>query len=133
MILLIHRAQNSPAHSIKTVIPLLGFSHAFTLALDGGKWSVSHSRPLYIHKLEKEGWLSPRAGLDAAIRKHSSLTKKRTHSSVIKPVVYSVNQQSIQSAPPESLKMIWQKWCPHGLSYLISPTANPTGIMGPFT
>jgi len=38
-----------------------------------------------------------------------------------------------QSAPPESLTMRWQKWCPHGLSYLIPPTANPTGIMGSYT
>jgi len=105
----------------------------FTLALDGGKWSVSYSWPLYNQKLEKEGWVSPRAGVDAANRKTSSLTRKRTHSSVTEPVVYSVNQQSSQSAPPESLKMIWQKWSPHGLSYLISPTANPTGVMGSFT
>lgn len=48
-------------------------------------------------------------------------------------VVYSVHQQSSQSAPPESLTMKWQKWCPHGLAYLIPLTANPTGIMGSYT
>jgi hypothetical protein len=29
--------------------------------------------------------------------------------------------------------MKWQKGCPHGLSCLIPPTANPTGIMGSYT
>jgi len=56
--------------------------------------------------------------------------RKRTHSSVTETAVCSVHLQSGQSAPPESLTMKWQKRCPHGPSYLILPTTNPTGIMG---
>jgi hypothetical protein len=50
----------------------------FTLALDGGRWSLSYSQPLYIQKLEKEGWVSPRAGLDAANRKYLFLNQGKT-------------------------------------------------------
>jgi len=81
----------------------------FTLALDGGKWSVSYSQPLYTHKLEKEGWVSPTAGLDAANRKISSLCQEK-NPFFSHWACSLLSTPTEQSAPPECLTMKWQKW-----------------------
>ena len=67
--------------------------------------SQFHTPATLDQQIRKKTGLVPELDWTLGRGKPLPYARKRPHSSVTEPVVYSVHQQSSQSAPPESLTM----------------------------